>query len=230
VRPDYFALTGARLLRGRFLDERDAQENARSRWSARPWRLFLPLADASLPYHSSVLLLVETQGDARRLGPELERLFRDRHPGLSVLQRATVAEMNRSGLVQYDLMSALLLVLGAGCAVLGGVGLYATVARAVLRRSREIGVRVVLGAPPAEVVRLVLRSSGGLALAGVALGVPAAIVAQGPLRAAIFGLPTLGTGTLAAVTALVATVTAAASYVPVRRATRVDPAVVLRAD
>ena len=138
--------------------------------------------------------------------------------------------MNGRGLVQYDLMSALLLVLGAGCAMLGGVGLYATVARAVLRRSREIGVRVALGASPAEVVRLVLRSSGRLALAGVVLGVPAAFVAQGLLRAAIFGLPTLGAGTLAAATALVAVVTAAASYVPVRRATRVDPAVVLRAE
>src|SRR5688572_5010016 len=107
-------------------------------------------------------------------------------------------------------MSALLLVLGAGCAVLGGVGLYATVARAVVRRSREIGVRVALGASPAAVVRLVLRSSGGLFAAGVVLGVPAALAAQGLLRAAIFGLPTLGPGTLAAVTALVAAVTAAA--------------------
>jgi hypothetical protein len=104
------------------------------------------------------------------------------------------------------------------------------VARAVVRRSREIGVRMALGASPAAVVRLVLRSSGGLALAGVALGVPAAFVAQGLLRAAIFGLPTLGAGTLAAVAALVVVVTAAASYVPVRRATRVDPAVVLRAE
>ena len=277
VRPDYFALTGARLLRGRFLDERDVQENravavvsaamARTLWdgdpigrpltlgggravevvgvvddamrlasldrlpeaSTQPF-LFLPLADASLTVMPSVLLLVETRDDAQRLGPELERLFRDRHPGLSVVQRATVAELNHRGLVQYDLMSALLLVLGAGCAVLGGVGLYATVARAVVRRSREIGVRMALGASPAAVVRLVLRSSGGLALAGVALGVPAAFVAQGLLRAAIFGLPTLGAGTLAAVTALVAAVTAAASYAPVRRATRLDPAVVLRAE
>ncbi|MET0555956.1 MAG: ABC transporter permease [Vicinamibacteria bacterium] len=277
VRPDYFALTGARLLRGRFLDERDMQENravavvsaamARALWDGDPVGrsltpvgsrtievvgvvddavrlasldrlpeasrqpfLFLPLADASLGQTPSLVLLVETRDDAQRLGPELERLLRARHPGLSVAHRATVAELNRRGLVQYDLMSALLLVLGAGCALLGGVGLYATVARAVVRRSREIGVRVALGASPAAVVRLVLRSCGALALAGVALGVPAAFVAQALLRAAIHGLPTLGAATLTAVAALVAAVTAAASYVPVRRATRVDPVVVLRAE
>jgi putative ABC transport system permease protein len=278
VRPDYFALAGTRLLRGRFLDERDVNENravavvsaalARALWdddpvgralrlgdgrtvevvgvaadavrlatidrlpaaSTQPF-LFLPLADASLVHAPSVQLLLEGRdADTGRLGPEVERLLRARHPGLSVVQSATVAELNRRGLVQYDLMSALLLVLGAGCAVLGGVGLYATVARAVLRRSREIGVRRALGASPAAVVRLVLRSSGGLALAGVALGVPAALAAQGLLRAAIFGLPPLGAGTLATVAALVASVTAAASYVPVRRAARVDPAVVLRSE
>jgi hypothetical protein len=198
--------------------------------SAQPF-LFLPLADASIARAPSLLLLVEARGDdAQRLGPEIERLLRVRHPGLAVLQPATVAELNRRGLVQYDLMSALLLVLGGGCAALGGVGLYATVTRAVVRRSREIGVRVALGASPPAVVRLVLRSSGGLVAAGVVLGVPAAFAAQGLLRAAIFGMPALGAGTLAAVTGLVAAVTAAASYVPVRRATRVDPAVVLRAE
>jgi predicted permease len=278
VRSDYFALAGTRLLRGRFLDERDVSENravavvssalARALWdddpvgraltlgdgrtvevvgvaadavrlatvdrlpaaSTQPF-LFLPLTDTSLVRAPSVLLLLEGRdADVRRLGPEVERLLRARHPELSVVQSTTVAELNRRGLVQYDLMSALLLVLGAGCAVLGGVGLYATVARAVLRRSREIGVRIALGASRAAVVRLVLRSSGGLALAGVVLGVPAALAAQGLLRAAIFGLPPLGAGTLTTVAALVASVTAVASYVPVRRATRVDPAVVLRTE
>jgi putative ABC transport system permease protein len=193
--------------------------------------LFLPLADGWVARAPSMVLLAESrEGDAQRLGPEIERLLRARHPGLAVVQRATVAELNRHGLVQYDLVSALLLVLGAGCAVLGGVGLYAAVARAVVRRSREIGVRVALGASPAAVVQLVLRSSGALLAAGVVLGVPAAFAAQGLLRNAIFGMPALGGGTLAAVAGLVAAVTAAASYVPARRATRVDPAVVLRAD
>lgn len=192
--------------------------------------VYLPLADAQLDAPRSVLLLVEARGDARRLGPELERLVRARHAGLALFQVTTMAERNRHGLVQYDLMSALLLVLGSGCAVLGGVGLYANVARSVTRRSREIGVRVALGASPLDVVRLVQRSSGALLLAGVALGLPTAFAAQGLLRAAISGLPALDAWTLAAVTGLVAAVTAAASFVPTRRATRVDPAVVLRAD
>lgn len=278
VRPAYFALTGARLLRGRLLDERDVQESravavvsaatARALWDGDPLGrplalggghavevvgvvddamrlasldrlpgastqpfLLLPLTDASVARASGLLLLVEGRaGDAGRLGPDIERLLRARHPGLAVVQRATVAELNRRGLVQYDLMSALLLVLGTGCALLGGVGLYATVSRAVVRRSREIGVRVALGASPPEVVRLVLRSSGGLLAAGVLLGLPAAFAAQGLLRNAIFGMPTLGADTLAAVAGLVALVTAAASYAPARRATRVDPAVVLRTD
>jgi len=189
--------------------------------------LYLPLSPDAFGIPFSGTLLLEGYADAARLGPDVERVLRGR-PDVAVTEKATVAALNRRGLIQYEIFSTLLVLLGAVSAVLGTIGLYAIIARSVERRTHEIGVRVALGASPADVVRLVLRSGLLLAGAGVALGVPASFVAERMLRHGIFGVPPLAFGTLAAMATLVVSVALIASYVPARRATRVDPVVALR--
>jgi putative ABC transport system permease protein len=114
--------------------------------------------------------------------------------------------------------------------VLTAVGIFATVASAVATRTREMGVRLALGAPPASVVRLVVRD----ALIPVALGSAAGIASthwlQRIAEAQLFGVRAADPAALAGAVAVVASAAVAASYVPARQATRVDPISVLRAE
>jgi predicted permease len=192
--------------------------------------LLLPLNAEACAKAGPLTMLVEGHGDAARLAPQVELLLRSRSPDIGVGQIATVAALNRRGLIQYELASTFLGLLGAVCAVLGSVGLYATIACAVEKRTREIGVRVALGASGANVVRTVLGSGLLLASLGVTLGIPASFAAERMLRHGIFGLPGLGAGTLTALAALVTFIALVASYVPARRAARVDPAIALRCE
>lgn len=119
----------------------------------------------------------------------------------------------------------------AGIALLvSTVGLYGIVAYAVTCRTREMGIRLALGARPGSVTRLVVGEGARLGLAGVAIGLAAAAATAGVMRSLVFGIAPLDLATFAAVGSLLGAVTLVASYVPARRATRVDPLVAVRSD
>jgi ABC-type antimicrobial peptide transport system permease subunit len=124
------------------------------------------------------------------------------------------------------------MVLVAGFAalalLLAGVGIYGVVACSVAERRREIGIRMALGASPAGVVWSVLREAGTLSLAGVAVGVVAALAATRVLASFLFGVKPTDPLTLAAGAGLLGLVALAAGFVPARRAVRVDPVEALR--
>jgi putative ABC transport system permease protein len=101
-------------------------------------------------------------------------------------------------------------------------------AHLVSHRTREIGIRMALGAQRREVVTLILRQAAALTVAGIVVGVVGAAGLSRYLEGLLFGLTPLDTTTFAAVVAMFAAVAALASYVPARRATRVDPLVALR--
>lgn len=126
----------------------------------------------------------------------------------------------------------LTLVLAAGFAVmalvLGFLGLYGVAAFAVTSRQREIGLRMALGATAAGVTRWVLRQGVVIVLAGTAIGLAGALVTGRLLEGLLFGVAPSDPVTLTAVPILLAVVTLLASWLPARRATRIDPAVVLR--
>ena len=108
------------------------------------------------------------------------------------------------------------------------MGLYAVVSHAVTRRTREIAIRMALGAERKDVVRLVVRQAMRLSLTGVAIGI---VVASGVgliLSGVLYGVAPVNIGVLGSVTALLLGVSALACYLPARRATRVDPLVALR--
>jgi ABC-type antimicrobial peptide transport system permease subunit len=123
------------------------------------------------------------------------------------------------------------LVLFAGLAlVLAALGLYGVVSCQVGETTRELGVRLALGAEPATLVALVLRRSLALTGLGLAMGLAAALALGRLLEGLLFGISPRDPLTLGAVTLVLLLAAAAASYGPARRASRLDPARVLRAD
>ena len=108
------------------------------------------------------------------------------------------------------------------------IGVYGAFWGAVRQRTREFGVRLALGAEPSGIVRMVLRETVTVALAGLAIGLPIAIASSRVLRGLLFGVEPTDPATFAAASVLLVTAALAASYSPARRAGRVDPTEALR--
>jgi ABC-type lipoprotein release transport system permease subunit len=125
----------------------------------------------------------------------------------------------------------LMLCIAAGLAViLGFVGLYGVLSYVVTRQTREIAVRLALGAEARRVRRLVVLKGGRVALLGVAIGVLTALGATRFLESLLFGIETIDVPTFAAMSGVMLVVALLASWVPARRACLVDPMKLLRAD
>jgi putative ABC transport system permease protein len=114
--------------------------------------------------------------------------------------------------------------------LLAAVGVYGVLAYLVTQRTQEIGVRLAMGASPADVVRLFLREGAAVSATGLVAGFAGAVAAARALQSLVFGVTTTDPVTFAGVATALAVVAFLASYVPARRAARVDPAVALRAD
>jgi putative ABC transport system permease protein len=113
---------------------------------------------------------------------------------------------------------------------LAAIGVYGVLAYRVTQRNREIGIRLALGAEPRQVLSLVLREGGALVTMGIPLGIAGAVLLTRALAGMLFGLSTLDVPTYAVTALGFAAVAMLASYVPARRATRVDPLLALRQD
>jgi len=119
----------------------------------------------------------------------------------------------------------------AGLALLlGVVGLYGTVAYSVGQRTREIGVRMALGADPGSIHAMVLKEAGGLTAFGVLAGVACSLATTALIRKLLFGVRSWDVSTLLAVAAVLAICSLLASYIPARRAARINPVEALRAE
>jgi predicted permease len=114
--------------------------------------------------------------------------------------------------------------------LLGAAGLYGVIAYSVSRRTREIGVRMALGAQPRAVYRLILKEAGWLIAAGIAIGLACSLAAATLLRGLLFGVRAADPGTLAEVAAVLGVAALLASYIPARRAASVNPVEALRAE
>jgi len=125
---------------------------------------------------------------------------------------------------------ALVGALALAALVLSTVGLYGVIAYAVSQRTREIGVRVALGAEPRDVAQLILRDGATLAVAGLAIGLASAAAAGRAIQSFLFGVTSMDPLTYAAIALLLGAVGLIASYLPARRAMRIDPVLALSAE
>jgi hypothetical protein len=179
-----------------------------------------------------VALVVRTAQEDQAILPTLSAAMRDIDPDISTFAGRTMTEIINESQSAYLRRSSAALV-GAFAAMawlLGVIGLYGVVAYSVSRRTREIGVRVALGAQRAAVFRLILGEAGRLTLAGLAAGLVAAAGATTLLRSLLFGVSAWDPATLAVVAGVLGVSALAASFVPARRAASVSPNDALRVD
>ena len=173
---------------------------------------------------------VRTRDGATNLIPSVERVIREADPLLSITAFRTMDEVV-AGALAATRFGSLLLGLFAGAALLlAAAGLYGVVAYTAARRTKEIGVRLALGATRGQVTARFARSGIVLAAAGSVLGAGAAVLAGAVLQRLSADMPVLDPWTVAAVVLVLAAVSVAATVAPARRAARVDPLSALRVE
>jgi hypothetical protein len=155
-------------------------------------------------------------------------------PTMPMVDAHTLAEEMNAALVQQRLVALLSTAFGSLALLLASLGLYGLLAFGVVQRRNELGIRVALGAGRGDVAWLVVRDALVLVAAGVAIGVPAALVmarlASSQIAGLLYGLRATDPLTIAAAAAILAAVAVVAAYLPAQRASRVDPMVALRAE
>ena len=173
-------------------------------------------------------IVARTTGDPLALVPFLRQDILDLNPSLPIDNVMTMEARLSSSVAQPRFYALVLGVFAAGALALAMVGIYGVLAYTVSRRSREIGLRMALGADGGRIRNLVVRQGALLVGVGVAFGLAGALVTTRALESLLFGVTTLDLPTLIAVPVVLVTVAIVACYLPVRRATRVNPMDALR--
>jgi putative ABC transport system permease protein len=168
-------------------------------------------------------------GDPRAVSTVARGIVREMNPELPVRFR-TLDGVFSASLSDRRFSLLLMGIFAVTALVLAVTGIYGIISYLVAQRTREIGIRLALGAPDGAVLGMVLRSGVLLAAAGVALGLVSALAATRLLAALLYGIGTRDPLTFVAVPLLLLGVAALASYLPARRTTRVDPIIVMRAE
>ncbi|HEU0037430.1 MAG TPA: ABC transporter permease [Kofleriaceae bacterium] len=178
--------------------------------------------------------VVRTTGDPGEAVPAVSRAVAEIDPTVPIYDVRTFDEVLWEAVARPRFLTWLLSAFALVAFVLAAVGIYGVMAHTVVQRTHEIGLRVALGAQPRQVRRLVMRQAGSLVLIGVGVGLVAVValqVALGDSLASFFYGETLGQPLLLGGVALVVAATAVlATWVPARRATKVEPTVALRSD
>jgi len=175
-------------------------------------------------------LVARVDGTALDALPTLRSVLREMDPQLPFTSVQPLRQVWRASMEREAFILSLLTVFGGVALLLATVGVYGVSAQAARIRTREIGIRMALGAGGADVLRMVLRQSLGLVALGLALGLLASLAAGRALGSLLFGVTPTDPATLASVVALLGAAGAAACYLPARRATTVDPVRSLRAE
>ena len=175
-------------------------------------------------------LLVRTEGDPEALIPSVRAALAEIAPQVALTSVMSMEARAASATLRPRVLGMLLGFFGFVALFLVALGLYGTIAYAVTRRTRELGLRASLGAGRASLLALVLRRGLGVTLVGIAAGVAASLWSTRYLEGLVFGTSTSDPAALLGVSASLFTVAAVAAYLPARKGTRIDPMVALRSE
>jgi len=182
------------------------------------------------PAVSTMTWAVRTADDPRAATSYARAAIHAVDPKLGISDIATMDQVVADSTSDRRLNMLLFALLGSLALALATVGVYGVVAYSVSQRTHEIGVRMAIGAKPGDVVRMMVSEGGRLAVVGVVLGSVAALAGARLIRGLLFEVSATDPLTFAAVAAALLGVALLASYIPARRATRVDPMVALRGE
>ena len=188
---------------------------------------YIPLAQSRASFG---VLHVRTAGPPAALLPTLRQTLQQADANVPVTEVRTLREQAEINLKDERLAMLIALVLGGAALLLAAVGLYGSMAFAVGQRTREIGVRVALGATSGSVRQLVLGDALKVAAIGTSAGIGLALLLARAVESRLFGVTATDPVTLAASAALLMAVALAASYFPARHATEIDPVDALRTE
>ncbi len=175
-------------------------------------------------------LAVRVHGDPRAILATLRRAIGEVDPQVPVTEQLTMLDQVRGVYMQARLAAAVLLCASILALILSAVGLYGVIAFITVRRTKEIGVRIALGARPSAVRGLILEQAAMIAAPGIAIGLAGAFASTRLLGAWLYGVRAIDPFVFAAAAIALSVVAMAASWIPAHRAARLDPIAALRAD
>ena len=182
------------------------------------------------PGSSGGTLVVRATGDAAKLAGPLRELVHSLDRSETVTGIRTLSEQVDESILAERTITALCGAFAALALALASVGLYGTLASSVARRTSEIGVRMALGARAPDVIRMIVLEGLALVSVGIALGIAGGIALTGAASKLLFGVAPSDPWTYATVTAILAASAGVASYLPARRASKLEPMIALRCE
>jgi putative ABC transport system permease protein len=192
--------------------------------AVRPF-VYVPVAQLYVP---RVALLVKSAAGGTI--PQIRAMVREMNPNLPVTNAMPLAQVTALALIPQRIAAAVAASLGIIVLLLAAIGIYGVTSYSVNRRTREIGIRMALGADRRAVLRLIVRQGLVLTAIGVMLGLAAGAAGSQVLGSLLFGISALDPLAFGGAALVFGAIAFAASYLPARRATRVDPMVALRAE
>jgi len=198
---------------------------------AAPATVFVPITQAAEGVSATLRqssFVLRTTGDPLLLSAAIRNEMRQLDPSLPVRNLRSMEQLVSRSIAPQRFNLSLLSLFSALGLLLAGVGIYGVMAYSVSQRTREIGLRMALGAQARDVLKLVVMQGMALALVGVAIGLIASFALTRLMKNLLFGVGATDPATLTGVALLLTCVALLACYIPARRATKVDPLVALR--
>ena len=192
--------------------------------------VYWPMLNESYRWRTMAFAVRSTRVGAPGFVRELEQAVWSINPNLPLATVQTLEEIQAGSMTQTSFALVMLGIAASVALLIGMVGIYAVVAYAAAQRTREIGVRMALGAQAEDVRHMFLRHGLWLAAIGITIGIGIALMLTRVMSAFLFGVGPMDPLTYASVAAVLAGMTLIATYLPARRASRVDPVIALRAE
>ena len=191
--------------------------------------IYYPLAQSAFPF-APTNLLVRTTGVPAAIVPSVRRVINDVTPGVVLANGSSFATYLDAPLAQPRLNALLLAVFASAATVLAAIGLFGVMATMVRQRTRELGIRMAIGATSGEIGGMVVRRGLVIAAVGAIVGIAGAVATNRLVASMLYEVSPTDTLTLLGVTIVLVAIAVVATLIPARSSTRIDPVIALRAD